>query len=50
MNPQRICFLSSGHIGECVDLSLEKPNELAQKIIGKVDELPPTVDKQGSLR
>jgi len=35
MKPHRVCFLPSGHIGECTDLSLEKPNELAQKIIGK---------------
>ena len=46
MKPHRVCFLPSGHSGECTDLSLEKSNELAQKIMRKVDELLPTVDKQ----
>jgi hypothetical protein len=49
VNPRRVCFLPSGHIGECTDLSLEKSNELAQKIMRKVDELLPTVDKQVSF-
>jgi len=49
MKPHRVCFLPSGHIGECTDLSLEKSNELAQKIMRKVDELLPTVDKQVSF-
>lgn len=46
MKPHRVCFLPSGHSGECTDLSLEKSNELAHKIMRKVYELLPTVDKQ----
>jgi hypothetical protein len=49
MKPHRVCFLPSDHSGECTDLSLEKSNELAQKIMRKVDELLPTVDKQVSF-